>query len=48
MIIKMVKIKSTFDQSWGDIYEIVTKVTNEILWGKPAQENVSLYPKVCC
>ncbi len=48
MIIKMVKLKSSFDKSWGDINEIVTTVRNEILWGKLAQENVSFYPRVCC
>jgi hypothetical protein len=38
MIIKMVKLKSSFDKNWGNINEIVTTVMNEILWGKLAQE----------
>jgi hypothetical protein len=42
----MVKLKSSFDKSWGGINENVTTVTNEILWGKLAQENVSFYPKI--
>jgi hypothetical protein len=41
----MVKLKSNFDKSWGDINENVTMVTNEILWGKLAQENASFYQK---
>jgi hypothetical protein len=45
MIIKMVKLKSSFDKSCGDKMKIVTTVMNEILWGKLAQENLSFYQK---
>jgi hypothetical protein len=38
----MVKLKSSFDKSCGDIKEIVTTITNEILWGKLAQEKCEL------
>ncbi len=38
----MVKLKSNFDKSWGNINEIVTTVTNEILRGKLAQEKYEL------
>jgi hypothetical protein len=38
----MVKLKSSFDKSWGDINEIVTTVTNEIHCGKLAQEKCEL------
>jgi len=43
----MVKLKVSFKKSWGEINENVTTDTNEILWGKLAQENVSFYPKIC-
>jgi hypothetical protein len=42
MIIKMVKLKRSFDKSWGNINEIVTMVTNKILWGKLAEEKCEL------
>ncbi len=42
MIIKMVKLKSSFDKSWGNINEIITTVRNEILWGKQDQEKYEL------
>jgi hypothetical protein len=46
VIIKIVKLKSSFDKSWGNINENVTTVTNEILSGKLVWENVSFYSKI--
>ncbi len=41
MIIKMVKLKSSFDKSWGNINVIITMVRNEIIWGKQDHELLS-------
>jgi hypothetical protein len=38
MIIKKVKLKVSFDKSWGKINENEITVANDTLWGKLAQE----------
>jgi hypothetical protein len=38
----MVKLKSSFDNNWGDINEIVTMVVNEISLGKTGEGKCEL------
>jgi hypothetical protein len=44
MIIKMVKLKVSFDKRWGKINENELMAANKTLWGKLAQEKC-FYPK---
>jgi hypothetical protein len=42
----MVKLKVSFDKSWGKINENVITIANEIFWENWLRKNGSFYPKL--
>jgi hypothetical protein len=46
MIIKMVKLKVSFDKSWGKINENEITAANKTLWGKLAHEKWELLSQI--